>query len=159
MIAWPDWMRETIEGSFTCQFATFTAQGIPVALPVFVNRFDRETGMLIFSSATRTRRIANVRSNRRVAILFSPSGKGDEPPGVLIVQGEAEVADADPEHGWEPYFEGWARRQPSARELLKRRAEMPDYWRRAVIRVRPARCLGWREGDLNQRPDVWEVNP
>ncbi len=158
MISLPEWMRETIEGSFTCQFTTFTAQGIPVALPVFVNHFDPEMGVLVFSSATRTRRIANVRRNPKVAVLFSPSGKGDEPPGILIAQGEAEADDADPEHGWEPYFEGWARRQPSAREMLKKRVEMPDYWRRAVIRVRPVRFLGWHHGDLHYPPEVLEVS-
>ncbi len=154
----PYWMHDAIERSFTCQFTAFTAKGVPVALPVLVNHFDPETGILLFSSSIRTRRLENVRQNPKVAVLFSPAGTGrDEPPHVVLVQGDAGVDDSDPEHVWEPYFEGWARRQPSARELLKRRAEMPEYWRRAVIRVRPARFLGWRGGDLNQKPDVLEV--
>ncbi len=154
----PDWMRETIDGSFTAQFTTYTAKGVPVALPVFLNHFDAATGELIFSSMTRTRRVANVRRNSRVAVLFSPTGRpGREPTHILLVQGDAEVDDADPEHVWEPYFAGWARRQPSARETLQKRAEMPEYWRRAVIRVRPVRLLGWRGGDLSRPPEVLEA--
>lgn len=159
MIKLTDWMLDAIDRSFTCQFTSFTGRDVPVAVPVFVNHFDPEIGTLIFSSALRTRRIANIRRNPGVAILFSPAGTGgDEPRLVLLVQGLAEVDDSDTEHGWEPYFEGWARRQPSARALLQRRAEMPDYWRRALIRVRPARLLGWRDGDLNQPPEALEAS-
>jgi general stress protein 26 len=156
----PDWMYHAIEESFTCQFASTTALGIPVALPVFLNHFDPDTGTLIISSPAAMKRVENVRQRPRVAILFSPTGIGPgEPQHVLLVQGLAEVDTSDLESGWKRYFAGWARRQPSARESLAKMAQaMPGYIHRAIIRVHPTRFLGWPEGDLQQAPFIVEVN-
>src|SRR5262249_18750346 len=151
----PDWIYHTIEESLTCLFVSVTAGGAPVALPVFLNHFDPDSGTLIFSSPVGARRLDNVRRHPQVAILFSPSGAREgEPPHVLLVQGRAEVDDADPEGAWKRYFAGWARRQPSARETLpKMREMMPGYVRRAIIRVRPARFSGWPEGEIQREPE------
>ena len=92
----PDWMYHAIEESFTCQFASTTARDIPVALPVFLNHFDPDTGTLIISSPVAMKRVENVRQHPKVAILFSPVGTGPgEPKLVLLVQGLAEVDDTD----------------------------------------------------------------
>ena len=157
----PDWMYHTIEESSTCQFASTTTRDIPVALPVFLNHFDPDTGTLIISSPARTKRVQNVRQHPKVAILFSPVGSGpDEPKHVLLVQGLAEVDATDLESGWKRYFAGWARRQRSARESLVRMEQvMPGYTQRAIIRVRPARFLGWPDGKFQQPPEVVEVKP
>ena len=155
----PDWMYHAIEESFTCQFASTTTHGIPVALPVFLHHFDPDTGTLIISSPARTRRVENVRQRPRVAILFSPTGTGPgEPKHVLQVQGLAEVDDTDLASGWKRYFAGWARRQRDARESLARMEQvMPGYTQRAIIRVRPTRFLGWPDGNFQQSPEVVEV--
>src|SRR5205814_2115297 len=115
------------------------------ALPVFLHHFDPDEGTLIFSSPMGVKRLDNVRRHPEVAVLFSTTGVGEgEPSHVLLVQGKAEVDDTDPESGWKRYFAGWARRQPSARETVpKAREFMPGYVRRAIIRVQPARFLGW----------------
>ncbi|MGO8950791.1 MAG: hypothetical protein ACLQUY_24690 [Ktedonobacterales bacterium] len=156
----PDWMYHAIEESFTCQFASTTARDIPVALPVFLNHFDPDTGTLIISSPVVMKRVENVRRHPKVAILFSPAGTGSaEPKHVLLVQGLAEVDDTNLELGWKRYFAGWARRQPSARESLPRMEQViPGYTKRAVIRVRPTRILGWPDGNVQQSPLVMEVS-
>jgi general stress protein 26 len=101
----PDWMYHAIEESFTCQFASTTAHDIPVALPVFLNHFDPETGTLIISSPVATKRVANLRQRPRVAILFSPVGRGpEEPKHVLLVQGLAEVDDTNLTSGWKSFL-------------------------------------------------------
>ena len=155
----PDWIYHAIEESFTCQFASTTVRAIPVALPVFLNHFDPDTGTLIISSPVAVKRVENVRQHPRVAILFSPVGSGPgEPKHVLLVQGLAEVDDTNLESGWKRYFAGWARRQLSARESLARMEQaMPGYTQRAVIRVRPTRFLGWPDGNFQQSPEVVEV--
>ena len=156
----PDWMYHAIEESFTCQFASTTLRDIPVALPVFLNHFDPDTGTLIISSPARTKRVENVRQHPEVAILFSPVGIGPaEPKHVLLLQGLAEVDDTNLTSGWKRYFAGWARRQLNARESLARMEQaMPGYTQRAVIRVRPTRFLGWPDGNFQQAPEVVEVN-
>ena len=156
----PDWMYHAVEESFTSQFVSVTASGTPVALPLFLHHFDPDAGTLIFSSPVGVKRLENVRRHPEVAVLFSPAGTGGgEPPHVLLVQGHAEVDDADPENGWKRYFAGWARRQPSARETVTKFGQvMPGYVHRAVIRVRPARFIGWPEGDTQQPPEIVEVS-
>ena len=156
----PDWMYHAIEESSTCQFTSVTESGIPVALPVILNHFDPDTGTLIVSSPSTMKRVGNVRRHPEVAMLFSPVGTGKgEPPHILLVQGRAEVDDTDQENGWKRYFAGWARRNPPSRENLSKMSQvMPGYVRRAIIRVQPARFLGWREGDMQRAPDIVEVN-
>src|SRR5215469_3432933 len=155
----PDWMYHAIEESFTCQFASVTESGVPVALPLFLSYFDPDTGTLVVTSPVGVKRLENVRRHPEVAMLFSPVGSGKgEPPHVLLVQGRAEVDDADPENGWKRYFAGWARRQPSARETLRKmRQAMPGYTQRAIIRVTPIRFWGWPEGAMQQAPEMVEV--
>src|SRR5258708_29410258 len=112
----PDWMYHAIEESFTCQFVSVTANGVLVALPLFLNHFDPDAGTLILSSPVVVRRLENVRRHPQVAVLFAPAGTGkEESPHVLLVQGQAEGDDSDPEKGWKRYFAGWGRRQPPAR--------------------------------------------
>jgi general stress protein 26 len=156
----PDWMYHTIEESFTCQFTSVTKSGTPVALPVFLNHFDPDTGTLIISSPAAVKRLENVRQHPEVAMLFSQVGVGKgESPHVLLVQGMAEVDDTDLEHGWKRYFAGWARRQPSARETVPKMRQMwPGYVQRAIIRVQPTRFLGWPEGDMQRTPEAVEVH-
>ena len=156
----PDWMYHAIEESFTCQFVTITANGTPMALPVYLNHFNPDTGILFFSSPLGMKRLDNIRRHPQVAALFSPAGVvKSEPLHILLVQGQAEVDEADPENGWKRYFAGWARRQPSARETLpKMRQAMPGYVQRAIIRVVPKRFLGWPEGAMQYAPEVVEVN-
>jgi general stress protein 26 len=156
----PDWMYHAIEESFTCQFVSVTANGVPVALPVFLSHFNPDTGTLIFSSPVGVRRLDNVRRHPQVAVLFSPAGTGkEEPLHVLLVQGQAEVDETDPEKGWKRYFAGWARRQLSARLTLPQMRQMwPGYTQRAIIRVRPVRFFGWQEGNMQHLPDTVEVS-
>jgi hypothetical protein len=66
----PDWMYHAIEESFTCQFTSVTKSGTPVALPVFLNHFDPNTGILIISSPAAVKRVENVRQHPEVAMLF-----------------------------------------------------------------------------------------
>lgn len=154
----PDWMYRTIEESFTCQFVSIPANGVPVALPLFLSSFDPDTGMLIFSSSIGVKRLENVRRHPQVALLFSPAGVGQgEPRDVLLVQGQGMVDDSEPEQGWKRYFAGWARRQPAAREMLAQAAQISGPVQRAVIRVQPIRFLGWQEGKMEQVPEIVEV--
>lgn len=155
----PDWMYHAIEESFTCQFVSVTARDVPVALPVFVHHFNPETGTLFFSSPSTAKRLGNVRRHPQVAVLFSQAGSpAGEPAHVLLVQGLAAVDDTDLENGWKRYFAGWARRQPSARANLPEMSKMmPGYVRRAIIRVEPARFLGWPDGLLGRSPEIVEV--
>ena len=157
----PDWMYHAIEESSTCQFTSVTQSGIPVALPVILNHFDPDTGTLIVSSPSTMKRVDNVRRHPEVAMLFSPSGAGKgEPPHVLLVQGRAEVDESDLENAWKRYFAGWARRSPSSRANLEKMSQWtPGYVRRAILRVRPTRFLGWPEGDMQRAPIVVEVTP
>jgi general stress protein 26 len=156
----PDWMYHTIEESLTCQCTSVTKSGTPVALPVFLNHFDPDTGTLIISSPAAVKRVENVRQHPEVAMLFSQVGVGKgESPHVLLVQGRAEVNDTDLEHGWKRYFAGWARRQPSARETVPKLRQMwPGYVQRATIHVQPTRFLGWPEGDMQRTPEAVEVH-
>lgn len=77
----PDWMYHAIEESLTCQFTSVTKNGTPVALPVFLNHFDPDTGTLIISSPVTMKRVENVRQHPEVAMLFSPGGVGKGEPG------------------------------------------------------------------------------
>src|SRR5258707_15144642 len=101
----PDWMYHAIEESFTCQFVSVTANGVPVALPLFLNHFDPDAGTLILSSPVVVRRLKNVRRHPQVAGGFSPAGTGEEEPlHVFLGAGPAGGGGSHPEKGWTRSF-------------------------------------------------------
>ena len=136
-------MARIMSSYLTCETATVTRSGTPIAWPVTgVWRPDGQ----IFALSTSIgfpQKAYNVRREPRVALLFSdPTGSGLDGAGQVLVQGAAECSD-----GIETRFsqnadlwERIARVQPSSRALSAGRLTrhlMDIYYMRLFITVAP----------------------
>jgi hypothetical protein len=73
----------------TCEFATLSRSGLPIAWPISSLLQDDGT-FLVTTSIALPQKAFNVRRDGRVALLFSdPTGSGVEHPSEVLVQGTA----------------------------------------------------------------------
>jgi hypothetical protein len=88
----PDLLR-VVERYRTCEFATISRTGVPVAWPTSPVRRDDGT-FLISTSIGMPQKALNVRRDPKVALLFSdPTGSGVDGAPELLVQGTAVCPD------------------------------------------------------------------
>ncbi|SDR89335.1 Pyridoxamine 5'-phosphate oxidase [Friedmanniella luteola] len=112
-----DGLTDVLASYRTCELATVTRAGTPVAWPA-VSWYDRAAGRLVLTtSIALPRKAFNVRRDPRVALLFSdPTGSGRADLPQVLVQGTAHCPDeirTSPE-GLETYWRELWRRQPGS---------------------------------------------
>ena len=126
----------------TCEFATLSRSGVPIAWPTSQLRGPDGT-FVITTSIALPQKAYNIRRDPRVAMLFSePTGSGVEGAPQLLVQGTATCPDVirtgvlELEEYWRRLYE----RQPAGRlysaNALSRRL-FDWYYMRLVITVTP----------------------
>ena len=127
----------------TCEFATVTKAGVPIAWPT-VTLYDVDGGVFtVTTSVALPTKAVNVRREPRVSMLFSdPTGSGSATLPQVLVRGRASCPDvvrADPA-GLEDYWARLYARQPAGRIYGANpltRALMDWYYFRLVITVVP----------------------
>ncbi len=126
----------------TCEFATMTRAGVPMAWPAVCLVATDEAAVTLTTSVALPRKALNIRRDPRVALLFSdPTGTGRSDLSQVLVRGTAtcpEEIRTSPA-GLEEYWLRLWERQPdmvdTANALLRR--VMDFYFFRLVITVRP----------------------
>ncbi|WP_239118587.1 pyridoxamine 5'-phosphate oxidase family protein, partial [Paractinoplanes ferrugineus] len=82
-------MSEMIDAYRTCELATLTRSGSPVAWPTTGLRLDDGT-FLLTTSLGYPQKAFNIRRDGRVALLFSdPTASGLDEPAQILVRGVA----------------------------------------------------------------------
>ncbi len=114
--------------------------------------------ILMHSSTLFSKKLEHIKANPRVAVSLSdPIGNR----GLLdraTIQGEARVIEDDPHRQWEKLIlELWRAKEPSIDDFLKARVALPLFFERAVIEIRPLRCLFWAGGDTSIAPTVTDA--
>lgn len=156
---WPQQLIEVFERSVTCEYASLTRSGGPVAAPAIPYRgsgtLDVSTGLAYPAKAERARR------NAKVALLFAdPVGVGGSAVPVVLVQGDAAVRDADLQANTDRYVRlsmaklpAMAKGQPKF--LLRR---LTFYYARIWIEVAPLHIRWWPDRDLAEVPQEWRAS-
>jgi hypothetical protein len=138
----PD-LAKAVDPYRTCEFATVTRAGTPIAWPT-VTWYDETTGTFtVTTSIALPTKAVNVRREPRVSMLFSdPTGSGRSTLPQVLVRGRAACPDVirtDPT-GLEAYWTRLYERQPAGKmygaNTLTRRL-MDWYYFRLVISVTP----------------------
>lgn len=154
----PEPLLAWIERSFTCEFATLTAQGQPLTHPITPHAsldgrtVDLATGLAYPLKAERAR------NQRKVGILFSdPTGTGMERAPVVLVKGEATVRDADLQANTDRYVAISMAKFSTIGRLLPAFLHRTGTWyyARVWIHVTPLEILVFPEGDTSRAPEVW----
>ena len=157
--SYPPHLAPVFEKFITCEYASFTRTGEPIAMPVTpyvgaAGTLDISTGLTYPTKAERARR------NPAVALLFSDAkGSGLTAAPTVLVQGRAAVRDHDLQANTDRYMRESARKLPAATAgtppfMLR---NMAYYFARIWVEVTPARVLWWSAGELDNPPQIWEA--
>jgi hypothetical protein len=157
----PHAVQEVFQRFVTTELTTVDSHGRPITWPVtpFYDPGDdciRVTTALGFPKKAR-----DAARNPRVALLFSDdTGSGIERAPMVLVQGIAEVDDADLDANRARYV-----RENAAKLRAAPGSEPPDavqrrfdwYYSRIYLRVRPERVYVWPGGDCELEPQLFEL--
>ncbi|MBB2940551.1 hypothetical protein FB565_000255 [Actinoplanes lutulentus] len=139
-------LPDVIDAYRTCELATLTKDGSPVAWPISGLRLDDGT-FLLTTSLGYPQKAYNIRRDGRVALLFSePAASGLEQPDQVLVRGIAtcpEQVHVDPTGDLGRLWSTLMQRQPSSQKYLNWPAtSMADfYFMRLLITVRPTEVI------------------
>jgi hypothetical protein len=154
---------QAVFGRFiTTEYTTVDAGGQPITWPVtpyYVTgapRIDVTTGLGYPKKAH------DARANPKVALLFSePHGSGLQSPPMVLVQGAAQVDDADLEANRQRYARESIEKLPATAKLhppAPIQKLMGWYYTRIYVHVRPERIYVWDGGDIATEPHLYDTH-
>jgi Pyridoxamine 5'-phosphate oxidase len=156
---WPTEVLPIFERALTCEFATLTRQFTPITTPLSVYPGTDEKTLDISTGVTYPAKAERARRNPKVALLFSdPVGSRLDHPPVVLVQGHAQVCDADIQGNTDRYI------TIMSQSTAFFRGRSPDdfrnllyYLARIWIKVTPLRIFWWPAGETDEIPQIWQA--
>lgn len=163
----PDWIQEIFEKYLTAEF-TYLDGKIPRTIAVLPYYDSKKKSIVITTSPAFYRKVTCVKKNPKVSVLFSNSKySGIEGNAVVLVQGVARVLENIEENLHYimnlmiNYRDCWKKQvvELMAKELRSAIAKrlMDWYVYRIIINVEPRKLLIWKDGNLENIPEVLEV--
>jgi hypothetical protein len=153
----PQDVQQVFERYVVAEFTTIDRRGQPITWPVTpyysagMQCIDVTTGVGYPKKANDAAR------NPKVAMLFSdPTGAGLHRPPMVLVQGSAEVDDADLHANRERYIRETADKLHASRDVPPERAQRAFNWyfTRLYVHVRPERVYVWPSADCELEPEL-----
>ncbi|SDT72581.1 pyridoxamine 5'-phosphate oxidase family protein [Actinoplanes derwentensis] len=142
----PTSLAETLQAYRTCELATLSKSGSPVAWPTSGLVLDDGT-ILLTTSLGFPQKAVNIRRDERVALLFSdPTASGLKHPTQVLVRGEARCpgeVHVTPAGDLEPFWAMLFERQPASQSYLDWPATLLTdfYYMRLKIVVTPTEVV------------------
>jgi len=163
----PEWIEEVFERYLTAEF-TYLDGEMPRTIAVLPYYDAKKKKILITTSPAFYKKVGCVKRNPKVCVLFSNSRySGIGGNAVVLVQGIAKVNENIEENLHYlmnlmiNYRDCWKKRvlEKMAEELMSPIVKwlMDWYVLRIVIEVKPKRLIFWRDGKIENRPEVLEV--
>lgn len=158
----PSDLQSVFERFVTTEFTTIDSRGQPITWPV--TPYYRRGGPCIdiTTGLGYPKKANDARSNPLVSLLFSdPTGSGLPDAPMVLVQGTAQVDDADLEANRDRYDRESAAKLPDAAKLnppRPLRKLIGWYYLRIYVHVRPERIFAWKDGDLSAEPQLYDAH-
>jgi hypothetical protein len=157
----PREIRDCFERFITTEYTTIDAREQPITWPVTPYYEPGGPTIDITTGLGYPKKADDARRNPRVALLFSdPTGCGLEAPPQVLVQGAAEVDEADLAANRERYWrESWEKLPGirGAHPPAFLRGLFGWYYTRIYVKVRPERIFAWPRGDIAEPPEVLDA--
>jgi Pyridoxamine 5'-phosphate oxidase len=155
----PQEVREAFERFITCEFTTVDERQQPITWPVTPYYAPGAATIDVTTGLGYPKKAEDARRNPQVALLFSdPTGSGIGNGVRVLVQGIAEVDDADLDANRERYRIESLEKLPAMKSMqpprVVRRPLFDWYYTRIYVKVRPERVFVWPDGDPTKPPDV-----
>jgi Pyridoxamine 5'-phosphate oxidase len=155
----PQDVQRVFERFITTEYTTVDAEGQPITWPVIPYYRAGDPNIDITTGLGYPKKAKDARRNPHVSLLFSdPSGSRLERPPAVLVQGAANVDDADLDANRERYRREGLEKLPGAREWYPPKLVQPLfdwYLTRIYVHVRPERVYVWPEGDFTREPELY----
>ncbi len=153
----PTEVTDVFRNFVTTEYVTVDAQGQPIAWPV--TPYMGESTLDVTTGIGYPKKADDAARHPSIAMLYSdPTGSGMESPPQVLVQGTAQVDEADLGANRERY------RRESAVKLPAAQAKMPPkfvegllawYFDRIYVKLTPRRVIVWPGGDATKPPEVF----
>jgi hypothetical protein len=155
----PQEAREAFDRFITCEYTTIDATQQPIVWPVTPFYSQGAETIDVTTGIGYPKKADDARSNPHVALLFSdPTGSGIETGIQVLVQGTADVDEADLAANRERYRRESLEKLPGAKDMLPPRwleGLFGWYFERIYIKVRPERVFVWPAADVTEPPEVF----
>jgi general stress protein 26 len=155
MTSLPGPVAELLEVALVGELTVIDGAGRPVTYPL-IPLYDGEH-VYMTSSTLFSRKLEHIKGNPRVSVsLTDPIAVGGRLDRATI-QGDAQVIEDDPHHGWEHLLAIWERKEPAIVAFLKMRVALPLFFERSLIQITPRRVLYWADGSPASPPVITEI--
>jgi hypothetical protein len=158
----PPEVQSVFERFITTELTTVDASGQPITWPVTPYYTPGGPCVDVTTGLGYPKKANDARANPLVSLLFSDpkgSGLGDAP--MVLVQGTAEVDDADLEANRARYARESAVKLPAISKTMPPawlQGYLSWYFTRIYIHVRPERVYLWPDGDVATEPRLFDAH-
>ena len=157
----PGEIQAVFDRFITTEYTAFDATGLPITWPVTPYYSPGGPTIDVTTGVGYPKKANDARANPKVALLFSePHGSGLESPPMVLVQGTADVDDADLQANMERYGREAPVKLPGVKNLMPPKpiqATMGWYFKRLYVKVRPERVYVWPGGDIAAEPTLLDT--
>ena len=154
----PTEVQDVFERFITTELTTVDSRGQPIVWPLAPFYSAGAPTIDVTTGIGYPKKAEDARRHPQVSMLFSdPTGSGIESGIRVLVQGTAEVDDADLKANRERYMAELPIKLPKSKDLLPPKPIdrlFGWYFERVYIKVRPERVFVWPDGDPAKEPEV-----
>jgi hypothetical protein len=158
----PDEIKRVFETFITTEFTTVDRRGQPICWPVTPYYARGDQCLDVCTGLGYPKKANDARLNPKVALLFSdPTGSGMENAPQVLIQGTANVDDADLDANRERYTRESVVKLPATKQMAPPKAfrRLFDwYYTRIYVHVRPERVYVWAGGDATNEPQLFDAH-
>ena len=151
----PQAARDVFDRYITTEYATIDARQQPIIWPVTPYYEQGAATIDVTTGIGYPKKADDAKRNPRVALLFSdPTGSGVERGPHVLVQGTAEVDEADLAANRERYRREAVVKLPATKDMLPPKwleGLFEWYFDRIYVKTRPERVFVWPSGDSGRR--------
>ena len=158
----PPEVREVFERFVTTEFTTIDARQQPITWPVTPYYRSGAATIDVTTGIGYPKKADDAARNPSVSLLFSdPTGSGIDPASTILVQGTAEIDDADLDANTERYVRESSEKLPATKKMhppKPMRRLLRWYYARLYVKVRPERVFVWPGGDQSAEPALLDAH-
>ena len=154
----PDDIQAVFDCFITTEYVTVDAKGQPIAWPVTPYFEPGQPTIDITTGIGYPKKADDASGHPQVALLFSdPTGSGLDAPPQVLVQGTAEVDEADLKANRERYRRESIEKLPATKEMMPPKfveGLLGWYFDRIYVKTAPERVLAWPGGNVTAAPET-----
>jgi Pyridoxamine 5'-phosphate oxidase len=158
----PQDVRACFERFITTEYTTIDARQQPITWPVTPYYDDCDPAIDLTTGLGYPKKADDAARNPRVALLFSdPTGSGLERPAEVLVQGTAQIDEADLDANADRYMRESVEKLPRTKKMHPpklMRGPLRWYYARIYVKVRPERVFVWRDGNPETAPEIHDAH-